>query len=149
CAMTDRPLGALHGVLVDALPMVPAETTYPVVFDTTTRRDRECSREIWTGAKVAKCTLEQIGQPRVAGYEPGGDAGCFVGRDPREMGPAELEAMGHNRMSPMEAIRAKCLDCCAGSANEVRLCVAMACPSWPFRMGKNPWRAAPSGERRE
>lgn len=41
----------------------------------------------------------------------------------------------------MEAIRAKCLDCMAGSPYEVRQCVAVACPSWPYRMGKNPFRA--------
>jgi len=72
-----------------------------------------------------------------------------VGRDPRRMAQRELRAMGHEPMSPMEAIRAKCLDCCAGSLHEVRCCVAMACPSWPFRMGKNPWRAPLLEERRE
>jgi hypothetical protein len=119
--------------------------------DITTRRGRERVREIWTGVKVKDCTPEQIEQAEAAGYEPGaGDAaGYFVGRDPRQMEPEEFEAMGHQRMSPMKAIRAKCLDCCAGSANEVRLCVAMTCPSWPFRTGKNPWRAPPSEAQRE
>jgi len=65
------------------------------------------------------------------------------------MARAELEAMGHRPMSPMDAIRAKCLDCCAGSAHEVRVCVAMTCPSWPFRTGKNVWRAPPSEAQRE
>jgi hypothetical protein len=103
----------------------------PVVFEIITRRCRERSREVWTGVNVASCTPEEIEQARIAGYEPGtGDAaGTFVGRDPREMEPTELELMDHQRMSPMEAIRAKCLDCVGGSANEVRLCVAMACPS--------------------
>jgi len=45
-----------------------------------------------------------------------------AGRDPRTMTRAELEAMGHRPLSPMQAIRAKCLDCCAGSADEVRKC---------------------------
>jgi hypothetical protein len=31
----------------------------------------------------------------------------------------------------------------------VRLCVAATCPSWPFRLSKNPWRAAPSDEQLE
>src|SRR5215469_5934030 len=84
---------------------------------------------------------------RASGYEPDGE--YMVGRDPREMTRAELEAMGHEPMSPMEVIRTSCLDCCAGSAHEVRCCVAMACPSWPFRTGKNPWRAPISEERRE
>jgi len=29
----------------------------------------------------------------------------------------------------------------AGMDSEVRKCVAMSCPNWPFRMNKNPWRA--------
>ena len=56
--------------------------------------------------------------------------------------PAQLEAMGHKRMSPLKAIRARCLDCCVFQSNEVTLCAHKKCPSWPFRMGKNPWTAA-------
>jgi len=41
-------------------------------------------------------------------------------------------------MTPIQAIRAKCLDCCCGQANEVKLCTAIRCPLWPFRLGKNP-----------
>jgi hypothetical protein len=52
-------------------------------------------------------------------------------------------------MSQGEAIRAKCLDCMGGSAREVLLCVAVNCRSWPFRMGKNPYRAPPSEAQRE
>lgn len=72
------------------------------------------------------------------GYEYD-SAGRPRGRDPREMTVAELTALGHERMSPMEALRARCLDCCAGQINEVRLCVSLNCPAWPFRMGSNPW----------
>jgi hypothetical protein len=128
----------------------PVAATH-TAFDITTRRGRERTREIWTGAKVANCSPDQIAQARAAGYEPGsGDAaGTFVGRDPRPMTTEELRAMKHEPMSPMEAIRAKCLDCCAGSDHEIRLCVAMTCPSWPFRMSKNPWRAPVSDARRE
>jgi len=71
----------------------------------------------------------------------------MTGRDPRRMSADQLEAMGHLRMSAQEALRLKCLDCCAGNTTEVRLCVAVTCPSWPFRMGKNPWRSAPSDDR--
>lgn len=84
----------------------------------------------------------------ITGREAGPD-GHMVGRDPRQMSQDELRAIGHECMPPMEAIRAKCLDCCAGSPNEVRLCVAVSCPSWPFRTGKNPWRAPASDARRE
>src|SRR5579885_2355758 len=74
------------------------------------------------------------------GVELGAD-GLAHGRDPRRMARAELQAMGHQPMSPTQAIRSRCLDCCAGSADEVRKCVALRCPSWPFRMGVSPWRA--------
>ena len=43
--------------------------------------------------------------------------------------------------SPVKAIRAKCLDCCGGSSNEVKLCPAADCPIHAFRFGKNPYRA--------
>ena len=61
-------------------------------------------------------------------------------RDPREMTPTQLDAMGYERMSPMQAIRAKCLYCCMGKPQEVRLCVDRACVNWPYRMGKSPFR---------
>jgi hypothetical protein len=40
-------------------------------------------------------------------------------------------------MTPMKAIRAKCLDC-NGNAYEVKLCPCTDCALWPFRLGKNP-----------
>jgi hypothetical protein len=66
--------------------------------------------------------------------------GFDVGRDPRSMSADELQQLGHARVSPLRALRLKCLDCCNGSAQEVRLCTAVDCPSWPFRMGRSPWR---------
>ena len=44
-------------------------------------------------------------------------------------------------MTPLQAIRAKCLDCCCGQAKEVRFCVCPDCSLFPFRFGKNPNRA--------
>ena len=67
--------------------------------------------------------------------------GFDVGRDPRSMSAAELEYLGHRRVSPLRALRLKCLDCRNDSAQEVRLYTAVDSPSWPFRMGKNPWLA--------
>ena len=46
---------------------------------------------------------------------------------------------GHKRMSPTDAIRRECLDCCAGQVIEVRLCEATGCPLWPFRAGQHPY----------
>jgi hypothetical protein len=63
-----------------------------------------------------------------------------VGRDPRDMSPDDLRALGHNPVPLLKAIRARCVDCCGDVIQEVRLCPAVACPSWPFRMGTNPWR---------
>ena len=41
-------------------------------------------------------------------------------------------------MTPMKAIRAKCLDCCCGQAKEVRSCPCENCPLFPYRMGHRP-----------
>ena len=41
-------------------------------------------------------------------------------------------------MSPMKAIRAKCLDCMCDQVNEIRLCPIEDCALYPFRLGKNP-----------
>lgn len=43
-------------------------------------------------------------------------------------------------MNPLKAIRAKCLDCCGGSAPEVQLCTATKCDLHQFRFGTNPTR---------
>ena len=41
-------------------------------------------------------------------------------------------------MTPLRAIRAKCLECIGGGSREVRHCSAEDCPLFPFREGKNP-----------
>lgn len=73
-----------------------------------------------------------------AGLEDDGE-NRGVGRDPSKLGVGGLLKVGHKRMSPLQALRLRCIDCCAGSINEVRLCPAVACASWPFRLGSNPW----------
>lgn len=42
------------------------------------------------------------------------------------------------RLTPMKAIRLKCLDCCAGQVAEVRCCELEKCPLFPYRFGKRP-----------
>jgi len=42
--------------------------------------------------------------------------------------------------NPVKAIREKCLDCCCGSSQEVKMCVITDCALFPFRMGNNPYR---------
>lgn len=49
--------------------------------------------------------------------------------------------MEEKHISPLKAIRLKCLDCCCGSSHEVKRCSATKCPLYPFRFGKNPNRA--------
>lgn len=78
-------------------------------------------------------------ETRAVGIED--NEGLKVGRDPLVMTAAELTALGHAPMSAQKALRLRCLDCCAGSSHEVKLCVSVACPSWPFRLGRSPWKA--------
>lgn len=75
--------------------------------------------------------------------------GLEIGRDPRKVDREELIAAGHKPMNPLKALRARCLDCCCHQESEVRKCTAVTCPSWPFRMGSNPWRKEASEEQRE
>lgn len=41
-------------------------------------------------------------------------------------------------LTPIKAIRAKCLDCCCGNVAEVRRCPVEKCALHPYRMGKRP-----------
>lgn len=43
-------------------------------------------------------------------------------------------------VSPLHAIRRKCVDCCCGNKNEPALCTVVKCPLYVFRFGKNPYR---------
>ena len=48
-------------------------------------------------------------------------------------------------MTPLKAIREKCLDCTNNQPVEIRLCTIKKCALWPFRMGHNPNRAGLGG----
>ncbi len=50
-------------------------------------------------------------------------------------------------LTPIKAIRAKCLDCMCGQPKEVRLCPMTDCSLYPYRMGKNPNRAGIGGKK--
>lgn len=45
-----------------------------------------------------------------------------------------------NTLTPLKAIRAKCIDCSCGSVAEVRECQLRSCPLYDFRNGHNPKR---------
>ena len=47
--------------------------------------------------------------------------------------------MEEKRLTPIKAIRAKCLECSCGNNAEVRECVIPDCPLYPYLMGKNPY----------
>jgi len=40
------------------------------------------------------------------------------------------------RLTPVKAIRAKCLECACNQYKEVRFCVITACPLHRYRLGK-------------
>lgn len=41
-------------------------------------------------------------------------------------------------LTPIKAIRAKCIDCCCGQRLEVKLCTCPDCPLYPYRLGHRP-----------
>ena len=43
-------------------------------------------------------------------------------------------------LTPIKAIKEKCLDCCCGQREEVKMCPVKTCPLHDFRLGKNPNR---------
>ena len=49
-----------------------------------------------------------------------------------------MENNKEKKLTPMKAIRQKCLDCCCGQFKEVRLCPCKECPIYPYRMGHRP-----------
>lgn len=46
--------------------------------------------------------------------------------------------MAQKSLTPIKAIRAKCLDCSCGQVKEVRCCPMKNCPLYPYRMGRRP-----------
>lgn len=49
-------------------------------------------------------------------------------------------------LTPLKAIRKRCLDCSAYQAKEVKLCPATDCLLYPYRMGHNPNRKGIGGK---
>ncbi len=75
-------------------------------------------------------------------YETGSELedGVRIGKDPRKMSQEDLKSIGHMQKPILSVIREKCLDCCCGQTQEVRRCMSVTCPLWPYRMGTNPVR---------
>jgi len=49
-----------------------------------------------------------------------------------------LKPIGEVEMTPMKAIRQKCLNCSCYSSSEVEKCPIIDCSLYPFRSGHNP-----------
>ena len=49
-------------------------------------------------------------------------------------------------LTPLKAIRKKCLECAGNSPKEVRLCQTQECPLYVYRLGKNFRRAGIGGK---
>ena len=56
------------------------------------------------------------------------------------------ESGNASTMTPLKAIRAKCLECSAGSAKEVRVCPIPDCALYQYRFGHNPKRKGIGGK---
>jgi hypothetical protein len=92
-------------------------------------------------------TREQVDAARAILLEKSpweADGGELIGRDPRQVSARQFIDAGITSLKisgeGLDLIRARCLDCCVEQSDEVRKCVAVACASWPYRMGKNPFR---------
>ena len=48
-------------------------------------------------------------------------------------------------LTPLRAIRALCMECCAWAPKEVKLCPNKHCPAYPYRLGHNPQRQGVGG----
>lgn len=66
-------------------------------------------------------------------------------RDTKE----RMAELGIEPKPVLKAVRLKCLECMGGSSMEVRQCPSVDCELWPFRFGRNPWRAERSERQKE
>lgn len=53
-----------------------------------------------------------------------------------------------SQRNPIKAIRRQCLACCGGSPKAVAECPSAECALFPFRSGRNPFRA-PASEKQK
>ena len=54
----------------------------------------------------------------------------------KELVGLEAQTKTSKTISPLKAIKEKCLDCCCGDAYEVKKCTAEKCPLFVYRFGK-------------
>ena len=66
----------------------------------------------------------------------------------RLMGRRRLKQLEHSKgrkLTPIKAIREKCLDCHNNKPKEVRFCSDRVCPLYKYRLGRNPNRRGIGG----
>ena len=77
-----------------------------------------------------------------------GAAGAAIDREVRlanrqgrevELDDDQLEELGHKKRPLLRVIRDMCLRCVCGSSSEIRRCTSVACPLYPYRLGKDPY----------
>lgn len=57
----------------------------------------------------------------------------------RKVAPVQQKGGGAlAKLTPVRAIRKKCLDCCCGQIKEVRLCTVKDCALYRYRNGHRP-----------
>ena len=61
------------------------------------------------------------------------------GFSPRKYSSELLTKAGYSKTSPLEAIKAHCLECSGYSKSEALKCVSLECPLYMYRLGTNPW----------
>ena len=61
------------------------------------------------------------------------------GFSPRKYSSELLNEAGYSKTTPLDAIKAHCLECCGYSKSEVLKCVSLECPLYLYRKGTNPW----------
>jgi hypothetical protein len=101
-----------------------------------------------TGAEIQTSVLRRATSQyrnRHAYVQSAGSAALAVCNEQDRIGSvAEYDDKRHARdvaprigtRKPLPGIRQNCLWCCNGSAHEVAVCAAKACPTWPFRFGQ-------------
>ena len=56
----------------------------------------------------------------------------------RAANKGERRVVGKARLTPLRAIRYRCLDCMVGSSDEVEKCVCPDCSLFEYRFGRRP-----------
>lgn len=86
--------------------------------------------------------MQHENTPNPKGFRSGPKG--LVGARPSDLTAEQFAELGHDQTNPVKAIRRKCVDCMGGSIEAIRDCMSTNCALWPFRMGRNPFRAAPT-----